>query len=156
MRADLVDATTEDDDQYCEVCTLVKGWPNGKAGLEGTFLGPSIVTGRMAGRTILSELGAAKTLTPIVEEKPRVRAPGDSIETPVKSDCMTCHDVAGLIEDSRSGYSHFEKVHRVVLERDDDCGRCHYELVPIDLDRHQTDPLVQAESCESCHVATEH
>ena len=31
---------------------------NGKAGLEGTFLGPSILTGRVAGRTVAAEAPA--------------------------------------------------------------------------------------------------
>ena len=133
------------------------GGINGKAGLEGTFLGPSIVTGRVAGRTILKELarlrhGFVETLTPSVEAP----NPGLPQEAAAGDDCATCHDLPGLIEDSRPGYTHFENVHRVVLERQYDCGRCHAEMLPIDLDRHAIDRVAQIESCKSCHVATEH
>ena len=128
------------------------GGINGKAGLEGTFLGPSIVTGRVAGRTILKELAASRAMTPSVEVPNR----GLPQEAAAGDDCATCHDLAGLIEDPRPGYTHFENVHRVVLERQYDCGRCHAEMLPIDLDRHAIDRVAQIESCKSCHVATEH
>ena len=127
------------------------GGINGKAGLEGTFLGPSIVTGRVAGRTILKELADSRTLTPSAEPQ-NPSLPQDAV---AGEDCATCHDLPGLIEDPRPGYTHFENVHRVVLERQYDCGRCHAEMLPIDLDRHVIDRVAQIESCKSCHVSTE-
>ena len=127
------------------------GGINGKAGLEGTFLGPSIVTGRVAGRTILKELADSRTMTPSVE----AQNPGLPQDAVAGEDCATCHDLPGLIEDPRPGYTHFENVHRVVLERQYDCGRCHAEMLPIDLDRHVIDRVAQIESCKSCHVSTE-
>ncbi len=127
------------------------GGINGKAGLEGTFLGPSIVTGRVAGRTILKELADSRTMTPSVE----TQNPGLPQDAVAGEDCAACHDLPGLIEDPRPGYTHFENVHRVVLERQYDCGRCHAEMLPIDLDRHVIDRVAQIESCKSCHVSTE-
>ena len=140
------------------------GGINGKAGLEGTFLGPSIVTGRVAGRTILKELADLKrTMTPSVE----TQNPGLPQDAVAGEDCAACHDLPGLIEDPRPGYTHFENVHRVrppslpsqdersVLERQYDCGRCHAEMLPIDLDRHVIDRVAQIENCKSCHVSTE-
>lgn len=128
------------------------GGINGKAGLEGTFLGPSIVTGRVAGRTILEELAESRPLTPIGE----MPVPASPEAVNAGEDCSTCHELESLIAEPREGYTHFENVHRVVLEREYDCGRCHAEMVPIDMDRHETDPVRQIEACKSCHVATEY
>jgi predicted oxidoreductase len=58
------------------------GGINGKAGLEGTFLGPSIVTGRVAGRAILKSLAERKTLSPPKETSARAepQPPGRAME----------------------------------------------------------------------------
>ncbi len=129
------------------------GGINGKAGLEGTFLGPSIVTGRVAGRTILKEIAKSKPLTAVSEAAPS--APGVAAETFENETCATCHKLNDLLETSRPGYSHFEKVHRVVTEKTFLCRTCHEEMFPIDLDRHRIDALRQIDTCKNCHVATE-
>lgn len=94
---------------------------NGKAGLEGTFLGPSIVTGRVAGRAVAADsagqgkgtAGAGGSPDRTRQESPPAAAsPGEAPET-----CAKCHDVAKLIATPCIGYSHFEKAHRVVLDR---------------------------------------
>lgn len=130
------------------------GGLNGSAGLEGTFLGPSIVTGRVAARTILTELSRTKALTPTPEAayEPR-RSEEASMENAI---CATCHDLEALVADSRTGYSHFRKVHEIVIEREASCAQCHADMFPYDADRHRTDPVAQAESCKSCHLAREH
>jgi hypothetical protein len=69
--------------------------------------------------------------------------------------CQTCHDVGALVLTSRPGYSHFEKVHRVVMDKAFACRTCHEEMFPIDLDRHRIDALRQIDTCKNCHVATE-
>jgi flavocytochrome c len=130
------------------------GGINGKAGLEGTFLGPSIVTGRVAGRTLLKEIAKSRPLAPTVESKPvQGSAAAEAFDDET---CQTCHDLPSLLETSRQGYSHFEKVHRVVLEKSFKCQTCHQEMAPIDLDRHRIDALRQIDTCRNCHVATEH
>jgi uncharacterized protein len=129
------------------------GGINGKAGLEGTFLGPSIVTGRVAGRTILREIGSSRALTEVAESVPL--PPPAQAETFENDTCLTCHDLESLVAASRPGYSHFEKVHRVVTEKAFSCRACHEEMFPIDLERHRIDALRQIDTCKNCHVATE-
>lgn len=133
---------------------------NGKAGLEGTFLGPSIVTGRVAGRSAAAELGLTRA-----SGRPPASAPSQAgaIEPaavpggpgPLADRCAGCHDVAAQVASSRKGYSHFEKVHRVVGERTYDCALCHADMWPFDLARHRIDRVAQVASCRHCHVAQE-
>jgi flavocytochrome c len=111
---------------------------NGKAALEGTFLGPCIVTGRVAARSILKDL--------------QREAPESASET---KSCTRCHEVAAEIADPRPGYWHFENVHRVVLERGTDCRQCHSELTPYRADQHRTRPQSLTASCFQCHTARE-
>ena len=130
------------------------GGINGWAGLEGTFLGPSIVTGRVAARTILRELGRSSDREPM----PALATGGSSRAGPneVSTSCKECHDLPMLVGKPRPGYSHFEKVHRVVLVREYDCSQCHQELFPYNVDAHQIDRLAQIDNCTFCHVAEEH
>lgn len=111
---------------------------NGKAALEGTFLGPCIVTGRVAARTILGVPSPAPR--PLPEKTTR---------------CVDCHDVASLVKKPRPGYWHFEQAHRVVIERELNCLLCHAELAPYDERHHQMAPRRLASSCADCHVAQE-
>ncbi|MBC8353698.1 MAG: FAD-dependent oxidoreductase [Planctomycetes bacterium] len=111
---------------------------NGKAALEGTFLGPCIMTGRVAGRTVLAR-------TSIV--------PKDS--TSNANHCIDCHNVGELLAQPRPGYWHFGKVHQVARERSMDCRHCHGELAPYDPDEHRTSEQALAATCVQCHVAQE-
>jgi uncharacterized protein len=123
---------------------------NGKAGLEGTFLGPSIVTGRIAGRTALAELGhppgpghaAAGPPEPPIEPNPGM---GTAL-------CLTCHDLPKLVAAPRAGYWHFERVHTKVLAEKFECAKCHAELsrtlVPAG---HRIDRVAQVRVCLTCH-----
>jgi hypothetical protein len=125
---------------------------NGKAGLEGTFLGPSIVTGRMAGRTALSELPVADGRTPSPGTAP-TEEPAAEETTPsaASAQCTECHDLATLVTSKRPGHLHFELAHDVVLERGAECVQCHGELFPYAEERHLTDPRRQATVCQNCH-----
>jgi flavocytochrome c len=111
---------------------------NGKAALEGTFLGPCIVTGRVAARSLLKEL-----------EFPRL--PGVSNE----SRCIACHDIPELISEAREGFWHFEKVHGAITDRGIDCRHCHSELTPYRADKHHINRQSLTASCILCHVAQE-
>jgi flavocytochrome c len=127
------------------------GGINGKAGLEGTFLGPSIVTGRVAGRTVVKELAIADE-----PSQPAAPAMPSASPEPFTSEaCVACHDVASLIEENRRGYSHFEKAHAVVVEKSLECSSCHAEMFPLDFERHRIDRIAQIDTCVQCHVATE-
>jgi flavocytochrome c len=110
---------------------------NGKAALEGTFLGPCIVTGRVAARTILADLN---------------RPPEDA---PQSRRCTSCHELADEIAQPQPGYWHFEQVHRVVLDRATDCRACHAELAPYRADNHRINPQAMTATCVQCHVARE-
>lgn len=108
---------------------------NGKAALEGTFLGPCILTGRVAGRTILTALPG-----------PRVPRSDES------TSCMDCHDTQPK---RKRGYWHFDKVHGVARTRMYDCRQCHAELAPYREQHHRTNPQALAASCILCHVGRE-
>jgi succinate dehydrogenase/fumarate reductase flavoprotein subunit len=129
------------------------GGINGKAGLEGTFLGPSLVTGRVAGRTAVAELGKERAQSSL--ESPESPEPGGAAEAKDFEACGSCHNLEELLRTPRRGYSHFEKVHRVTLERGYDCRQCHAELAPYDPERHRIARLPQVENCKFCHVAEE-
>ena len=111
---------------------------NGKAALEGTFLGPCIVTGRVAARSLLKEL--------------QVAPPGPESQN---SRCASCHDMPKLLEKPREGYWHFESVHRATQERGLDCRHCHSELTPYRDDQHQINRQSLTASCVLCHTAQE-
>jgi succinate dehydrogenase/fumarate reductase flavoprotein subunit len=113
---------------------------NGRAALEGTFLGPCVLTGRVAAKSILGTLDAA---TPPQHAK-------------IASErCADCHDLPDLIANKREGYWHFEECHRIVLERQLNCLQCHAELAPYDEAAHQIQPDSLTSACIQCHVAEE-
>jgi len=111
---------------------------NGKAALEGTFLGPCVLTARVAAWDILKEINGPVTKSVSAETR-----------------CADCHDVESLVAKSRPGYLHFENVHRAVLKRRIDCLRCHAELAPHDEEQHQINQRALATTCVICHVASE-
>lgn len=112
---------------------------NGKAAIEGTFLGPCIVTGRVAARTIL---GTSKQIA--AQNPPQTG-----------SRCSSCHDIRAEIAKPRPGYWHFENVHKVILQRGLDCRTCHAELTPYREANHRINPQALTASCVQCHTATE-
>ncbi|MDA1054748.1 MAG: FAD-dependent oxidoreductase [Planctomycetota bacterium] len=111
---------------------------NGKAALEGTFLGPCIVTGRVAASSLLKELEVPTRTADLGESR-----------------CTACHDIPRLLSQAREGYWHFEKVHRATEERGLDCRHCHSELTPFRDDDHRINRQSLTASCVLCHVAQE-
>jgi uncharacterized protein len=111
---------------------------NGQAAIEGTFLGPCIITGRRAARSILADLKRPAAVTPTSSSR-----------------CTDCHDVPNLLATPRPGFWHFEQVHTVTLKRAIDCRNCHGELTPYDEARHRIHPPSLAASCVQCHLARE-
>jgi flavocytochrome c len=123
------------------------GGVNGKYPLEGTFLAPAIVTGRVAGRAAVAELGAK----PAPPAAPLVSPPAPPGQ-PTAATCMNCHQLATMTLLARPGYWHFEKVHRVVLARQFDCMKCHAELGPTyEPSTHHIDRVQQVRVCTVCH-----
>lgn len=123
---------------------------NGKAGLEGTFLGPAMLTGRVGGRTVLADLKRQihEASPGTAESGPRTSGGGATVEDDV---CLQCHPLAKLVATPRPGFDHFERAHGIVLERKLPCEKCHSEFVPIRMDSHKIDRLAQTDNCESCH-----
>ena len=123
------------------------GGLNGKYPLEGTFLAPAIVTGRVAGRAAVAALGAK----PAPASAPLAAPPAPPRE-PTAAACMNCHQLGTLTLQARPGYWHFEKVHKVVLARQYDCMKCHAELGPTyEPGTHHIDRVQQVHVCTVCH-----
>jgi uncharacterized protein len=114
---------------------------NGKAALEGTFLGPCILTGRVAARTLLQEITEQRGL------------PGQP--EPKSLSCTECHDMSELDQPPKDGFWHFTHVHRSIRERGLDCRHCHGELAPYREADHTMNRQSLTASCVLCHVAQE-
>ncbi len=127
---------------------------NGSAGLEGTFLGPALLTGRVAGQTLLAEVANERV---VVAPEPRsVPTLGhQEFSAADTASCELCHALPQLTAEPREGYAHFERVHRLVLEANNDCGMCHTEMIPYNPLSHEIDRVRQTENCVHCHRADE-
>jgi flavocytochrome c len=124
---------------------------NGEQGMSGMFLGPCILTGRVAGRAVL----AATAPRP-----PAAKAAAVSVLSllrPTKADtpaCLACHDLPGLVKQDRTGYWHFQGVHRAVIARGLDCADCHGDIpVVVHPQTHVIKLPSLSQSCIKCHVA---
>lgn len=125
---------------------------NGSAGLEGTFLGPSLLTGRVAGRAMLAELDRAPAPPPVNLKPLEFRAVGPA--SAGDAQCMNCHALPEKIATPRPGFWHFEKVHRAVLDRSLACMDCHGEIVAEAAPgsaAHRIDRAAQLATCAACH-----
>jgi hypothetical protein len=120
---------------------------NGKAGLEGTFLGPSILQGRILGQILgkRAHAGAVSAALPQVRES--------KTSEPAGTPCQSCHPMRELVATPRKGYWHFERVHKLVLDRGSECQVCRAELWPFHAKQHRTDALVQIAACAGCHLS---
>ncbi|MBB74448.1 MAG: hypothetical protein CMJ75_08045 [Planctomycetaceae bacterium] len=112
---------------------------NGKAALEGTFLGPCILTGRVAARAILAQLPAAQRNF-LAAEAAR---------------CDACHQMTELLSEKRPGFWHFQQVHQRTVASEQDCRDCHAELTPYQDQQHQIDHQALASTCAQCHLGRE-
>jgi succinate dehydrogenase/fumarate reductase flavoprotein subunit len=120
---------------------------NGKRALEGTFLGPSIVTGRMAARTALKDFSVHRPAGVINEPKDT-----PVISHPMEGDgCLSCHQLSTLVDKPRTGFWHFERVHKIVLESHRECAQCHSGIGDPSTPQHHINPPIQANSCTVCH-----
>jgi uncharacterized protein len=122
------------------------GGINGKAALEGTFLGPGIYMGRIAGRKISQDLGRRRP--------PDGNAPTAPVSAPTgfgDSECLKCHDVAKEVQQQRPGYWHYEQSHAKALLRQYACSSCHGDLFPYRARDHRLDRVAIVVSCGACH-----
>ena len=119
---------------------------NGTHGMDGMFLGPALVTGRIAGRTVADAVSADVFREPIAVATPPPMSDAGSWEP-----ALTADDLEGLIALERDGYWHFEVSHKLALERDYECALCHSAQVPFaPLDNRQS-LLAQSQVCGNCH-----
>lgn len=128
---------------------------NGLNGLDGMFTGPSILTGRIAGRTAVADLPAAGWSP---QAYVRHDLPDFNIQTAEAAPGLPDFDAADLVPMLavvRDGYWHFERVHHLVLEREYACARCHSINVPYAPPADRKQSIAQAGTCNSCHLAPE-
>lgn len=121
------------------------GGINGKAALEGTFLGPAIYMGRIAGRSIARHFTSSRT--------PERAVSVSKVATTVfpDSECVKCHDIGKDVMRRRAGYWHFEQSHTKVLARAYACSSCHGDLFPHRAVSHRLDKRASVTSCRACH-----
>ena len=121
------------------------GGINGRAALEGTFLGPGAYMGRLAGKRIAGQESAAETvaLRPLPDEIRSTNRPNSA--------CGACHRIEAALETGKPGYWHFEQSHAKVLDREYQCVRCHSGMIPFNPDMHKLDRLAQTRNCVACH-----
>jgi predicted oxidoreductase len=121
------------------------GGLNGKATIEGAFIAPAMLQGRIVGRTIAAAVNRA----------PASRAPSVPAHRPsagASTPCATCHAVEQLTATPRPGYWHFERVHQRVGDLKLECTSCHAEMNPYEPGRHRIDRVAQISSCAHCHL----
>ena len=120
---------------------------NGTHGMDGMFLGPALVTGRVAGQSIVATLAANSTTVPIA---PR---PGEQALSEAGSweATMTADHLKALLATEREGYWHFRISHELALEREYDCVLCHNSQVPFYPVDNSDSRLAQSQVCGNCH-----
>jgi succinate dehydrogenase/fumarate reductase flavoprotein subunit len=117
---------------------------NGMYGLDGMFLGPAILSGRLAAMSIAAEID---TNQQVVAEPPRVtsRAAGEWQAT------MNADSLEVMLGQPRDGYWHFQVSHELVLEREYACASCHSAQLPFATVDDRASRLLQTELCTTCH-----
>lgn len=126
------------------------GGLNGKHGMEGTFLGPSILMGRIAAQTVAAEMQSKPAA--IADASRVLRTAPPAVKPKLGSTCRGCHDVAKLVEAKRPGRWHFEHAHKLVLARQWNCVGCHAEMTPFRAASHKIDRELQTSVCQHCHI----
>jgi succinate dehydrogenase/fumarate reductase flavoprotein subunit len=120
---------------------------NGTHGMDGMFLGPALVTGKVAGESIAAAHAASAQTLAIA-----ARAPQQPLPDPAAWDItLTAEDLRGLLATEREGYWHFQISHALVLERGYDCAMCHSARVPFAAVANIESKLAQAGVCGNCH-----
>ena len=128
------------------------GGLNGRNGLEGTFLGPAILMGRLAAKTVAADIKPAPPPRP---GRAAIRTAPPVVKAKLGTTCRGCHDVAQLVEAKRGGHWHFEQSHRLVLARQWNCTGCHAEMAPFRAaaGSHRIDRELQSAVCQHCHMS---
>jgi predicted oxidoreductase len=116
---------------------------NGSFGGSGTFLGPSVLIGRVAGRSAVASL---PDLGRRDEAQSSPSTPAAQPALPPDADSL-----ATMIAQKRAGYWHFGVSHALVLERKEQCASCHKGAWPPGPAASSEQRLVQLDACTRCH-----
>lgn len=117
---------------------------NGSHGLDGMFLGPSILTGRLAGRSVSTRYGGS-------QRQPESHLLMQQADTTNWTPGLTSNAIEFLLTQTRDGYWHFEQSHRLVLERGYECDRCHSAELPFTPAVDHSSLMAQTKLCLNCH-----
>jgi uncharacterized protein len=132
------------------------GGINGKAALEGTMLGPSILMGRVAARAVAQEANSGNQWAAGDGDDQKTAAFQVKPEPPDAETLKSWREVLRqLVANDEPGRSHFRKVHAVVLDRAYECGQCHTEKVPLASSSESLDRRSLTQACQTCHGARE-
>jgi uncharacterized protein len=123
---------------------------NGMAGLDGTFTGPSILIGRIAGQSAAAQVNASAAGASVTQAA--AAGPPTAPAAPWSA-TMTAAQLEELLKTSRDGYWHFEQVHRSVLRREWPCNECHSALVPQAPAHDAATLRALSDTCDHCHQA---
>jgi predicted oxidoreductase len=118
---------------------------NGSHGMDGMFLGPAILTGRLAGRSIAQAHAAAAAS--VVRAAPAPEPGPQAMFNPA----LTAEFLKPLLSSPREGFWHFERVHATVVERGYECTRCHSPQLPFAPVVTRQQRSAQIELCVNCH-----
>ncbi len=124
------------------------GGVNGRAGLEGTMLGPSVLMGRVAGQELVRDLGVARKPEPRALPEEAELAASDPQELVAARAWLKA-----MVENPRKGFQHLERAHSVVLSRGYDCRQCHGSTPAVTLNSSTIDHLTLSHRCATCHDA---
>ena len=120
---------------------------NGTHGMDGMFLGPSVITGRVAARTIIETLSSVGTAFSIRPRSPEQALSGSSSW----ESSLTAEHLKDLLENEREGYWHFHVSHSLVLDWQYECTLCHSAQVPFYPIDNTESKLAQSLVCANCH-----
>jgi succinate dehydrogenase/fumarate reductase flavoprotein subunit len=121
---------------------------NGRFGGSGTFLGPSVLMGRMAGKRAAVLALGREELDPA---PPAAAAATEASPAALATPAVRPDDLAQLVAAARPGYWHFTASHALVMERELACATCHQGVWPPGPARDRAQKLVQTQSCVRCH-----
>jgi predicted oxidoreductase len=102
---------------------------NGSYGGSGTFLGPAVLTGRIAGASAAISSGMQM----------RMRSPA----TPTYPDEIPVY--------GQQGYWHYDAVHQLTSERAQTCDDCHADDMPMKMADRPAEMITRLNTCTGCH-----
>ena len=120
---------------------------NGTHGMDGMFLGPALITGRIAGRTIAQAVSADESREPAALHP----QPAPVSDSGAWEPALTAEDLKALLALERDGYWHFGISHELALERGYECVLCHSAQVPFAAVNDRQSLLAQSQVCGNCH-----